>query len=69
MIETAMRCVPGHVSCSTHHAELVRDYTDERRRQVENAIEQSAGYDTEYAEFVAANPLIVFKQWLLGYRR
>ena len=58
------RCVRGHVQCSVHHAELVQDYTDERRRQYELAMEISAGYDTEFADYVAEHPLVTFRDWL-----
>jgi hypothetical protein len=52
------------VQCSTYHAELVVDYQRERARQVEAAIEASAGYDTEYRQYVDDHPLITFKDWI-----
>lgn len=30
------------------------------------AEEVSLGYETEYQEYVTQNPLITFKQWLIG---
>jgi hypothetical protein len=64
VIEERARCVRRHVQCSTYHAELVVDYQRERARQVEAAIEASAGYDTEYRQYVDDHPLITFKDWI-----
>lgn len=45
----------------------MRDYWQERQRQEMVAEESSMGYDTELKEYLEANPLITFKDWLIGH--
>lgn len=51
------------------HRSKVHDYRAERQRQLAVAEHVSALYTTEYAEYIQANPLITFKQWLIYHRR
>lgn len=62
MLPVNARCVKSHRSCSTHHAELVTGYREERLRQ-EIALEN------EWHKEQETTKLITFKEWLIGNRR
>lgn len=51
------------------HYRFVRDYRDERERQLSEAEEAGNGYEVETAEYLQAHPAIVFKTWLIQHRR
>lgn len=66
-----MPCRPRMRGCavSCGHRRLVEAYKDERIRQEDIAEAVSLGYDTELAEYLESNPLITFKEWLIGHRQ
>jgi len=49
------------------HRAFVRHYQAERHRQELVAEHASIGYETEYAAFVADQPLVTFKDWLIQH--
>lgn len=61
-----MPCTAGMTGCRLGclHRRMVEEYRAERLRQTETAAEAALGYRTEYAEYLAAHPLITFAQWL-----
>ncbi len=65
-----MPCPPRMAGCRVGclHRALVDAYRLERIRQEDEADAAAVGYATEYAEYVAENPLVTFKDWLLGSR-
>jgi hypothetical protein len=65
-----MSCPPKLRGCRRNclHRELVESYRAERARQEAAAEVASIGYATEHAEYVEANPLPTFRDWLLGSR-
>lgn len=66
-----MPCKPKMVGCAATcgHYAIVSDYRFERLRQESVADDAGNGYRTEYEQYVATNPLITFKKWLIGSRR
>lgn len=67
MIPEAMRCTPGHRSCSWHHAQLVSDYRTARTAAEEQYDVLYGGTIEEWAEH--RHELITFKEWLCSSRK
>lgn len=66
-----MPCRKRMVGCKTDclHRALVNEYRLARLNDEQHAEAASIGYATEYAEYVAAHPLITFQEWLIGHRK
>jgi hypothetical protein len=52
------------VSCL--HRQLVMDYRAERHRQERVAERASKGYRSELAEHLEHQPMVTFRDWLMG---
>lgn len=64
-------CTPKMKGCKTMcgHRLIVDTYRQERERQESVAEEVTLGYAREYGEYVRDNPLLTFKNYLIGMRR
>ncbi len=51
------------------HRDAVLAYRLERQHQEDTADAVSNGWETERREWLERNPLITFKDWLIGSRR
>jgi hypothetical protein len=66
-----MTCSPRLSRCSVAcgHWQFVTDYRRERHRSEQVALDATNGYPTELADYLNAQPLPTFKDWLVGTRR
>lgn len=65
-----MPCSPGMRRCvaTCAHRRFVRDYRAERSRQETVADHTSLGHAEELAAYLASNPLVTFKTWLIQHK-
>jgi hypothetical protein len=66
-----MSCSPRLTRCSVdcRHRQFVMDYRQERHRTQQAAVEASNGYEAEPADYLEAQPLPTFRDWLVGSKR